>query len=329
MVPLPTGKVSAYELAKIIFPQLEADDERVLIGPGVGIDSSVIEIEEGVLVLASDPITGALTSPGKLVVNVNANDVACMGASPEWFLLNLFLPEGSEKSDMESIMSQATSACKGLGVTIVGGHTEVTPGLDRTLLSGAMVGVARKDEWVSSAGAKPGDRILLTKSVAIEGTYIMAMDREKELSNSLDSEIVEEAKKFLDRLSVVDEALKAISVGGVNAMHDPTEGGLVGGLHELADASNVGFSIDRDRIPVAYETGKICEYLGIDPLLTIASGSLLISVDPEMADELRKALLESGIEISDIGEILRRSEKRVMNGKKLEYPKQDELWRVF
>lgn len=328
-MPLPTGKVSAYELAKIVFPRLELEDDSVLVGPGVGIDSSVVEMDEGVVVLSSDPITGALESPGMLAVNVNANDVASMGASPEWFLLNLFLPEGSESSDIESVMDEAASKCDELDISIVGGHTEVTPGLDRILISGAMVGTAPGDRWVSSADAKPRDRILFTKSAAVEGTYILSVDREEELRDALGSEIVESAQGFLGRLSVVEEALAAVSIGGVHAMHDPTEGGLAGGLHELADASGVGFSIKSEKVPVAEETRRICDYFDIDPLSTIGSGSLLICVDPGSSEEIRKALVEIGIEASDIGEILEGEDRRIIDDKKLEFPEQDELWRIF
>ncbi|MBS3815732.1 MAG: hydrogenase, partial [Hadesarchaea archaeon] len=223
-MPLPTGKVNPYELAKLIFPHLELDDDRVVVGPDVGLDAAVIELPEKMLVLSSDPITGNLRDPGWLSVHVNANDVATIGAEPEWFLVNFFLPEGVEEERVEELAKQVSRACEELGVSVVGGHTEVTPGLGRILISGAMIGEAPKDRWVSAAGAKPGDKIILTKGVGIEGTFILAVDREKELKKALGEDLVNRAMEFREKLSVVKDALTAIKTGGVNAMHDPTEG---------------------------------------------------------------------------------------------------------
>lgn len=326
---LPTGKVGPYELAEMVFPKLKLKDERVLVGPGVGVDASVIDLGEEALILSSDPITGALSDPGWLSVNVNANDVAVMGASPEWFLATLFLPEGSERSAVEEVMESALEACEELDISIVGGHTEVTPGLDRLMISGAMAGLAPADGWVSAAGAEPGDRILFTKSAAVEGTFILAQDRGDELEGELGSGLVERAAQFRDKLSVVNEALTAMEAGGVHAMHDPTEGGLAGGLHELADASEVGFSVESGKVPVAPETREICSYFGIDPIRTIGSGSLLICADPERSDEILKSLEDEEIQASEIGKVLQDEGERSIDGKDLDPPQQDELWKIF
>lgn len=328
-MPLPSGKVSPYELADIIFSNLEIDDERVLVGPGVGLDASVIELDDRVLVLSSDPITGALKDPGWLSVHVNANDVAAMGASPRWFLMSLFLPEGAGLSEVQDVTQMVETACEELDVTLVGGHTEVTPGLNRVLISGAMIGEAPKDRWVSAAMAKPGDHIIFTKTVAVEGTFILASDREDELEEEFGTGLVERAKKFQRKLSVVDDALAAVDAGEVHGMHDPTEGGLVGGLHELADASGVGFSIDSEDIPVAEETSKICEYFKIDPLRTIGSGSLLICVSPKDSENILDAFNEKGISASLIGKILEDEDLRELDGEPLGFPEQDELWKIF
>ncbi|KXA88850.1 hypothetical protein AKJ37_02400 [candidate division MSBL1 archaeon SCGC-AAA259I09] len=328
-MPLPSGKVNPYELAEIVFPYLELEDERVLVGPDVGLDASVIDCGEKVLVFSSDPITGAIKDPGWLSVHVNANDVATIGAAPRWFLINLFLPEGVDRSQIRNIMKRANDACRDLDVSIVGGHTEVTPGLDRVLISGAMAGEAPADGWVSAAQAKPGDRLLFTKSAAVEGTFILALDRGEELEREYGPDLVDRAESFREKLSVVPDALTAIETGGVHAMHDPTEGGLAGGLHELADASQVGFSIDSEKIPVAEETRKICNYFEIDPIRTIGSGSLLICVNPEKCEEVIDSLEGAGIGVSNIGSVLKNKEKRVIDGKTLEFPEQDELWKIF
>lgn len=328
-MPLPTGKVGPYELAELVFPHLKLDDERVKVGPNVGLDASIIELEDRVLVLSSDPITGALKEPGWLSVHVNANDIATMGGKPEWYLANIFLPEKSKRSMIERIVESIENACEELDISLVGGHTEVTPGLERVLISGAMVGEAPKDRWVSSGGARTEDRIIFTKSAAIEGTFILALDKGEELQEELGKDTIERAKKFRRKLSVVEDAFMALDSGEVHAMHDPTEKGLAGGLHELADASKVGFSINSEKIPIAEETEKICEYFEIDPLRTIGSGSLIICAHPKNSGDIVKALNEKGIPAADIGEILGNEERKEMDGKKLEYPTQDELWKVF
>lgn len=328
-MPLPPGKVSPYELAELLFPQLEIEDDRVRVGPGVGIDASIVEMDDRVIALSSDPITGTLEDPGWLLVHVNANDVATMGASPEWFLMNLFLPEGSEGPEVREVVERAESACESLGVTLVGGHTEVTPGIGRTLISGAMVGMASKDSWVSAGGARPGDRILFTKSAAVEGTFILASDREEELKEELGNDLVERAKGYREKLSVVREALTAIEAGDVHAMHDPTEGGLLGGLYELADASGVGFSIESAQVPVSEETRAVSDYFGVDPLQTIGSGSLIICVKPSDSEHILDVLQEKGLSAVEIGEILEDEELRTLDGEILEFPGEDEIWSVF
>ncbi len=328
-MPLPTGKVSPYKLLELVFPELESDDEKILVGPDVGLDASVIGFGDEVLVFSSDPITGALKDPGWLSVNVNANDVAAMGASPEWFLLTLFLPEGTERADVKRVMKSAREACDELGVSIVGGHTEVTPGLGRVLISGAMAGIAPEDRWVSAAMAEPGDDIIFTKTSALEGTFILALDREEELKKEVGIEIVDGAKKLKKQLSVVEDALTAVENGEVHAMHDPTEGGLLGGLFELADASNVGFSISSDKVFIAEETESICNYFGIDPFKTIGSGSLLICSDSKDSEKIVDSLENVGIKASIIGEILEEENKRSIDGNIAEFPEQDELWKIF
>ena len=326
---LPTGKVGPYELAKLVFPYIRLHDRRVLVGPRLGLDAAVVDYDDRVLVLSSDPITGALRDPGWLSVHINANDVATMGAEPKWFLANLFTPEGCSRKLIRSLIKRMTAACDELGISLVGGHTEVTPGLKRILISGAMIGEAPKDRFVTSAGAKPGNRILLTKGAAIEGTAILATDREAELTKILGRPLIARAKRFMDKISVVRDALTAVSAGGVTAMHDPTEGGLARGLNELADASHVGFKIKREAIPIASETVAICKYFDIDPLQTIGSGSLLITAPPRRARGILAALTDAGIQVAEIGKIVANRKVRLMDGKPLRLPAQDHLWRIF
>ena len=326
---LPTGKVSPYELKEILFEELDLEGEEVLVKPEVGADASVIELDDGALVLSSDPITGSLKDPGRLSVHVNANDVASMGADPKWFLLTLFMPEGADRSDIKEVMEGARKACEELDISLVGGHTEITPGLERVLISGAMAGMAPKDEWTSSSGAQPGDDIIFTKSAAVEGTFILSEDKESELKENYGEEVVNKGKSYGDKLSVVKEALTAVENGKVHAMHDPTEGGLIGGLYELADASEVGFSIYSDKINISEETKTICDHFGLDPLRTISSGSLLIITSSDESEKIVKSIEDHDIEASIIGEIVKKENRREIDGEEAEYPERDELWDVF
>jgi len=326
---LPTGKVSPYKLKEILFDELDISDEKVLVEPEVGSDASVIELDDKVLVLSSDPITGSLKNPGQLAVHVNANDVASMGAEPKWFLLTIFMPEGADSTDIKRLMRGARTACEELDISLVGGHTEVTPGLERVLISGTMAGIAPRDEWVSSSGAQPEDKIIFTKSPAVEGTFILSKDKESELRVDYGDELVEKAQEYGDKLSVVKEALTAVKNGEVHAMHDPTEGGLIGGLHELSDASGIGFSIFSDKINISEETRKVCEHFGLDPLKTISSGSLLIVANPEDSEKIVESIKNQGIEASIIGEMVRDDNRREIDGEKVDFPERDEIWKIF
>lgn len=326
---LPVGKVGPYQLAELVFPELKAEDSRILVGPDVGLDASVVEFREKVLVMSSDPITGAIKNPSWLSVHVNANDVAAMGASPEWFLINLFLPKGTTRKELKNLIKEAGRACGELGITLVGGHTEVTPGIERILISGAMIGEAPQKRWVSAAGSKPNDAIILTKSIAIEGTFILATDREEELKRELGFETVRKAQDYSKNLSIVKDALTAIDVDGVHAMHDITEGGLVGGMHELADASEVGFSLKSEKVSIKKETREICNYFEIDPLRTISSGSLLICAEMKAAPKIIEKLDKNGVPSTKIGRVLQEKNNRKIDGETVKLPEQDELWKIF
>ena len=335
-IKLPEGKVPSETLKNIVFKHLGVSSPRVLLGPGIGEDAAVIKLEHKVIVVATDPITGAIEDIGWLSVHINANDIACHGAKPTWFLSTILLPEDSDEKTLEKIATQVDKAAKELEVTIVGGHTEVTPGLKRPIVIGFMIGEVENDKFVTSSGALPGDKIILTKGVAIEGTAIIATEREKELINILDKNLVKKAKQYKWKISVVKDALTAVEVGGVTAMHDPTEGGVLGGLHEIADASKVGFAIQEGKIKnmISYETRKICEILQIDPLRLIGSGALLITVKPEKAQRIVDTLNNKGIFAEIIGYILDNPKRRIFfrkdgKTKKAERPMQDALWEAL
>lgn len=331
---LPLGKIPAEILKEVIFKNLGAKRKEVAVGPSVGLDGAVIDIEDNSLVISMDPITGAIERIGWLAVNINANDVATFGVKPTLLLSCILLPEKADAKTVEVISAQMDKAAKKLGIAIVGGHCEVTPGLSNSIVVGCIIGVTGKGKYVTAGGAKSGDKLILTKSAGIEGTAILATDRERQLKKILTSEMLESAKRFYERISVVEDALVAFKTGGVNAMHDPTEGGIYGGIHEIADASNLGVKIFEEEIRIEQETIKICNFFQIDPLQLISSGALLISAKPEYADKIVEELRRKRIPASIIGELTKNAEKRTIvrrNGQiqALPRPSADHLWRAL
>jgi thiamin-phosphate kinase len=306
----------------------------VILGPKIGEDASVIDFKDKVLVVHSDPVTGAVENIGWLAVNIVANDIATRGVKPLWMLIVLLLPSNMDSAKLKNITQQIDKAAKELGIAIVGGHSEVTPGIKRPIIVATAMGESQKGKLVQSSGAKVGDHVIVTKGAAIEGTAILASELAESLQRKINSKIVKNAQKFIKKISVVEDALTAVKVGGVHAMHDATEGGVAAGLQEIAWASNVGIVAYEEKIPVYEETKLICQELKIDPLKTIGSGALIVSASPEKAREIVDALREKGIGASVIGEIVDKSRGSYVlrkDGAKLDLsePVKEELWRVL
>lgn len=328
------GKIPSDILERIVFKHLGVKREDVILGPKLGEDAAVVKVGDETLIVSTDPITGALERVGFLAVHVCANDVATRGVQPRWFTSCILLPEGAGEEIVERICDQIDRAAHGLGVAVIAGHAEVTPGLNHPIVVGSMMGVAENGRYITSSGAKPGDKLVLTKGVGIEGTAILASDREDVLSKKLKRDIVKKAKKFFEKISVVEDAMIAVKTGGVTAMHDPTEGGVAGGLHELADAANAGLKVYEEKLRVPIETRKICNFFGIDPLQLISSGSLLIAVEEDEVTRLIKNLEGKGIAASEIGIITNVNKRRTLvkkNGRmfKLVRPVSDHLWKAL
>jgi hydrogenase expression/formation protein HypE len=300
---LPVGKLSP-DLLRSLLAQAPAGDARVLLGPGIGMDCAVIDHGETLLVYKSDPITFATDEIGWYAVQVNANDIATTGAVPRWMLATLLLPEGETTQAMvEKIGRQIFAACREIGVTLVGGHTEITGGLKRPVLVGTLIGEVERDRLVTPRGAQPGDRVLLTKGVPIEATALLAREFPEMLRSVLSEAEIGQARDFLYHpgISVLRDAQVATRSGGVTAMHDPTEGGLAGALWELAEASQHSLSIDTQAVPVLPLAQRICTVLGIDPMAAIASGALLLTAPIEQAPKIRRALESEGLACTEIG----------------------------
>jgi hydrogenase maturation factor len=328
---LQPGKIPVELLKEVVFKNLGIKREEVVLGPSAGIDGAVIDIGNKSLIVSTDPITGAIEHIGWHAVKINANDVATFGVAPEFFLSCILLPENADKRTVEAISTQMDTAAKELSIAIIGGHCEVTPGLSNPIVIGCMIGTTDRGNYVTAAGAKPGDRLILTKSAGIEGTAILASDKEQRLKKAINPLTVEKAKNFFNQISVVKEATIAFNTGGVSAMHDPTEGGLAGGIHEMADASNLGVKIFQEKIRIQPETTEICKFFKIDPLQLISSGALLISCKPTFADRIVKKLKQNQIQASIIGEFVKESSDRLLiqKNKKIQTlprPLSDHLW---
>ncbi|MFZ7137625.1 MAG: AIR synthase family protein [archaeon] len=328
------GKVPTEVLEKIVFKNLGAKREDVVLSPSLGEDAAIVKAGNAVLAVSSDPITGAEKWLGWLAVHVSANDVATRGVAPCWFNSIIMLPQTATQKTIENICTQMDKAAKQLNISIIGGHCEVTPGIDHPIVTGCVIGIAENGNYVSSGGAKIGDKIILTKGTGIEGTAILASDRKQELLKVFDEKFLESAENFFEKISVVKDALTAFKTGGVSAMHDPTEGGVAGGLHELADAADVGFNVYEQSILVPKQTRKICDHFGVDPLQLISSGALLIIANQDNADQIVKNLAEKGIQASIIGEVTKAKDGRNLineTGEKTELvrPTNDHLWKAL
>ena len=328
---LPPGKIPIDILQNIVFKNLGAQRKEVILGPTTGSDGAVLEIGDKSVIISMDPITGAVEHIGLEAVNVNANDVATFGVQPAFIFSCIMLPEGADSQIVETISTQMGMAAKELGIAIVGGHCESTPNLTNPIIVCCVMGLTKKGEYVTTAGAKEGDKLILTKSAGIEGTAILATDRETQLSKVLNSEIIQTAKSFYNKISVVKDALIAYQTGGVHAMHDPTEGGVLNGIHEMADATNLGVKVFKEKIVVTPETREICHYFQIDPLQLISSGALLIAAEPTVALKIIKVLKQQGISATVIGEFTDDPNNRVLKLKtggtqKLPRPVSDQLW---
>jgi hydrogenase maturation factor len=306
---LPLGKPPLELLARLL-GGCAIRDPRVVVGPRVGEDAAVIDIGDRYLVAKVDPITFVAEEIGWYAVHINANDLAVRGARPCWFLMTLLLPEGeASEAVLEGIVGQVEAACRSIGVTLVGGHTEVTAGVTRPILSGAMLGEVEKGALVTTGGARLGDAVLLTKGIAVEGTSILARECEGLLAErGLGPALQARARDFLHRpgISVLADARIAVETVPVHAMHDPTEGGLATGLLELALAAEVGLRLRRDAIPVLPECRAACEALHLDPLGLIASGALLLTCPSAHAERLLAAWRAAGIAGWVIGEVTPR-----------------------
>lgn len=335
MKKLPLGKLPPNLLEKILqkIPQM---DSNVILGPGTGMDCSVLDFGDQYLVFKSDPISLTSDNIGWYAVEINTNDIVTTGADPKWILTTILLPEGSTSfSDVDRITDQLIDASMKYGITIIGGHTEITNGISRPILSCTMIGIVEKDKLITPNGVQPGDLVFLTKEIAIETVSILANDFTNKLADVLSEQELQIAQSYIKKpgISIYKEATLLRNGFGVTAMHDPTEGGLASALWEISIASQKVFEINFDAIPLSSLTKKITNNFSLNPLNSISSGALLFTASPEYKEKILTVMNENSIPISLIGEVPKDGIGVYINEgnvrKELPRPERDDITRIF
>ena len=332
---METGKFPP-DLLRRLLNTIELSDPSVLVGPGVGEDAAVLTPGGNLLVAKSDPITFATERAGWYAVHVNANDVACTGGTPRWFLSTLLVPEGYRTRQAEELFFQVVAACRAIGVSLVGGHSEVTSGVNRPLVLGTMIGEVKPERLVRTGGAQEGDSIVVTKGIAIEGTALLARERRRDLQAAgVEEEVITSSAALLDSpgISVINDAKIACDTVPVHSLHDVTEGGLITALREVAEASGLGLAIEEGSVPLLPETVAVCNALELDPMGLLASGAMIATLSAREAPRLLSALERAGINAWEIGQMLAADEGLVLFGRQgeTELPSfdRDEIARYF
>jgi hydrogenase maturation factor len=328
---LSLGKLPPDVMKRYLFGMTGATSARVVVEPSLGLDFGVVRLggakmKGRYLIVSSDPITGVIEKAGWYAVNVSANDVATSGNRPEFMQSIILLPEGASEQDVRELSSEMQRTAKGLGVAIVGGHTELSPGLRRPIV--VTTAFATADSYVTAAGAREGDALLMTKTAGVEGTAIIGTDAR--FNEKLDRKTAAAARRYFERFSVVDEAVGAYRTGMVHAMHDCTEGGVIGALYEMATASGVGLKVTEKDIPISKETRAICSAVGVDPLKLISSGTLLLAVGRGDEGRVLEAISSAGSSATVVG---RFTESRVVltrgrSEQEVRTAPRDEIWRL-
>ncbi len=337
------GKLKHEYLARMLrdfVSDLEVQDNRVIMGSKIGEDAAVIDMGDNYLVAKTDPITFATDEIGYYAVNVNVNDIVCMGATPKWFQSTILLPEkGTTEELVENIFKNIHDTCESMEITVIGGHTEVTPDLNRPIIIGNLLGEVEKEKLVMTSGAESGDTLVLTKGIFIEGTSIIGREKEKELIDlGFNPEFIEKCKNYLyyPGISVYQDALLANKHFKIKSFHDPTEGGLACGIAEMTIASNTGVLIEQEKINVLPEPLELSKVFNLNPMGTISSGTLLIAIEDNEDDvsDLISLFNKNNIEATKIGEFISKDKGLIIkdnNGKKklLEYSETDEITKIF
>jgi len=328
------GKVDRESFDKIIFPHLGKEDKSVMIGPKHGVDAAAVDLGDKVMVITEDPTFGMpVLMPyfGWTIVHICASDVAVLGVKPKYMTICLLLPPGTQDDTLKSIWMQVHEECKKLDIAIIGGHTGIYPGIAYPLNGGCTVfGIGKKEELTPSSNAKVEDDVIMTKGPAIEATGILACQAEKDLEKKFGKEFVERAKNYFFEMSVIKDALTAGKYA--HAMHDATEGGLLNCVYEIAEASKNGVTIFEEKIFIPEEVEKTCGYFGIDPLISIGEGTLVITARKEKTNDILSELEKNKIKAQVIGEITEKERifvRKDRSEEKLKPVKVDPFWEAY
>ena len=324
------GKLPEPVLIRSVLKEVQHRRPEVLVGPAVGQDCAVLEPAKGdVLVFSSDPITGTVKDIGSHSVHITANDLAASGAEPLGIMVTILLTPETEETQLKEMMRGLEAACEQLNIEVRGGHTEITDVVKQPLISITGVGRIPKEEVLTTSAAMPGQDVVITKWIGLEGTSIAAKEKEETLLERFAPSFVETAKRFDQYLSVVPEARVAKS-WGVSAMHDITEGGVFGALWEMGSGSGTGLDIDLKKIPIRQETVEVCEVLGLNPYILMSSGSMLITTDDGFG--LVRKLEQAGIHAAVVGKVTDSNDRILRNGEDTRYldkPQSDELYKIY
>ena len=312
---LETGKLDSDMLRQIVFGKITYRNDDVKVRPGIGEDCALIDFGDYDCVMSTDPISSTVSDIGRLAIHITCNDIASNGIQPLGIMLACMLPEGTTDADVEEIMQQAGTTAAEVGVEIIGGHTEITPAVRQPVIVSTAIGKAPAGTSQDGNDMKPGDFIMMTKAVGLEGTGIIACDHEEQIRAAcgpdgerlVSDEEIAKAKSFLDLVSVVPEGVAAGKVG-THGMHDITEGGILGAVWEMCQISRTGAEVWEDAIPMHPETEKICRLFDVDPLRLISSGSMIIIVPKEKRAEMEEAMKAAGVDASVIGIIKEESD---------------------
>jgi hydrogenase expression/formation protein HypE len=325
---LPVGKLSAVLMQRLL-DHVGPLPPEVVVGPAVGEDACAIEVEAGVLVAASDPITLSGADIGRAVITINANDIAVTGVRPRWFLATVLLPVGTTESEVERLFGDMRGTLSALGAVLVGGHTEVTNVVSNPVVVGHMLGMAQAGRIVTTSGVRPGDAIVQVGKVPIEGAAVLALEHAAALASAPRTSVEAAAAAMDDPgISVVEAAIAAAELGAT-AMHDPTEGGLAAALWELASAARLALRIDRDRIDWFAPGLDVCRAAGADPWATLASGMLLAAFPQPGAGDAVQRLNARGYDAVIIGLAERGEGVRDTDGRPIPWPDRDEVARLL
>jgi hydrogenase maturation factor len=333
---MEVGKLKNEVLGEIVLSEIHTVRDDILIRPNVGEDCTAVAFGDLACVLTTDPITGTDKNIGQLAVNVCLNDIASSGAEAVGIMLTLLCPETTTQETIGQILREANETANQYDVEIIGGHTEITNAVNRIIVSATALGRTQVNRLIKTSGAEVGDYIYLTKTAGLEGTAIIVSELENELSEVLSKSEIQEAKDMFKQISVINEGKIGVRIGAT-AMHDATEGGILGAIHELCEASGKGCKVKADKIAIHPVTEKLCEYYNINPLKLISSGTMVICMPQALASELEKALLDFRIEYSRVGVITEERDKKLIMGDAsveeifdyIESPDADELYKVI